>query len=254
VGVLLRIPRVELRKDKDWNWPFQMGIDIQANVQKVREAIEKAAAKAGRSPEAIKLIAVSKTIEAERINHALDAGIQHLGENRVQEAVAKKPLLSLRPYTFHLIGPLQKNKVNKAVEIFDWIHTVESIELASKINRVGELSGKKMPVLIEVNLEKEPSKSGVVEEDVRDLVEKMALLRNLSIRGLMCVPPFHEDTEVVRSYFIRLRRLAETLGELRIENVSMNELSMGMSHDFPVAIEEGATLVRLGTAIFGPRR
>jgi PLP dependent protein len=197
---------------------------------------------------------LKKTIDVKRINHALEAGIQHLGENRVQEAVAKKPLLSLRPYTFHLIGPLQKNKVNKAVEIFDWIHTVESIELASKINRAGEVSGKKIPVLIEVNLEKEPSKSGVVEEDVRDLVEKMALLSNLSIRGLMCVPPFHEDPEEVRSYFFRLRRLAETLGELRIENVSMDELSMGMSHDFPVAIEEGATLVRLGTAIFGPRQ
>ena len=230
-----------------------MGIDIHANVQKIREVIEKAAAKAGRSPESIKLMAVSKTIEAESINHALEAGIQHLGENRVQEAVAKKTLLSLRPYTFHLIGPLQKNKVNKAVEIFDWIQTVDNIELASKINRVCELSSKKMPVLIEVNLEKEPSKSGVVEENVRDLVERMSLLRNLSIRGLMCVPPFIEDPEQVRPYFVKLRRLAETLAEWRIENVSVDELSMGMSHDFPVAIEEGATLVRLGTAIFGPR-
>ena len=230
-----------------------MGMDIHTNVQKIREAIEKAAAKAGRSPESIKLMAVSKTIEAESINHALEAGIQHLGENRVQEAVAKKPLLSLRPYTFHLIGPLQKNKVNKAVEIFDWIQTVDNIELASKINRVCELSSKKIPVLIEVNLEKELSKSGVVEENVRDLVERMSLLRNLSIRGLMCVPPFLEEPEQVRPYFVRLRRLAETLAEWRIENVSMDELSMGMSHDFPVAIEEGATLVRLGTAIFGPR-
>ena len=230
-----------------------MGIDIQANVQKIREVIEKAAAKAGRSPESVKLMAVSKTIDAEKIDQALKAGIQHLGENRVQEAVAKKPLLSLRPYTFHLIGPLQKNKVNKAVEIFDWIDTVESLELASKINRACELSRKKMPVLIEVNLDKEPSKSGVVEEDVRDLVEKMSPLRHLSIRGLMCVPPFLEDPEEVRPYFVRLRRLAETMAEWRIENVSMDELSMGMSHDFPVAIEEGATLVRLGTAIFGPR-
>ncbi len=230
-----------------------MGMDIHANVQKIREVIEKAAAKAGRSPESIKLMAVSKTIEAERINHAFEAGIQHLGENRVQEAVAKKPLLSRRPYTFHLIGPLQKNKVNKAVEIFDWIDTVDNIELASKINRVCELSSKKMPILIEVNLEKEPSKSGVVEENVGDLVERMSLLKNLSIRGLMCVPPFLEDPEQVRPYFVRLRRLAETLAEWRIENISMDELSMGMSHDFPVAIEEGATLVRLGTAIFGPR-
>ena len=230
-----------------------MGIDIHANVQEIRQVIEKAAAKAGRNPGSIKLMAVSKTIDPERINHALEAGIQHLGENRVQEALAKKPLLSLRPYTFHLIGPLQKNKVNKAVEIFDWIHTVESIELASKINRVGELSRKRIPVLIEVNLENEPSKSGIVEQEVRDLVEKMSLLRNLSIRGLMCVPPFREDPEEVRPYFVRLRRLAEILAEWRIDNVSMDELSMGMSHDFPVAIEEGATLVRLGTAIFGPR-
>ena len=223
-----------------------MGIDIHANVQRIREVIEKAAAKAGRSPESIKLMAVSKTIDAERINHALEAGIQHLGENRVQEAVAKKPLLSLRPYTFHLIGPLQKNKVNKAVEIFDWIHTVESIELALKINRVCELSGKKMPVLIEVNQEKEPSKSGVVEEDVRDLVEKDVSIEEFVDSGTDECSALPEDPEEVRPYFARLRHLAETLAELRIENVSMDELSMGMSHDFHVAIEEGATLVRLG--------
>lgn len=230
-----------------------MGIDIHANVQRIRELIERTAARVGRRPESIKLMAVSKTIEAETINHALDAGIQHLGENRVQEAIEKKPLLNLSPYTFHLIGPLQKNKVNKAVEAFDWIHTVESLELAVKINRACEPSGKKMPVLIEVNQGKEPSKSGVIEENVRELVERMSLLANLSIRGLMTVPPFLEDPEEVRPYFARLRHLAERMAELRIENVSMGELSMGMSHDFLVAIEEGATLVRIGTAIFGPR-
>jgi pyridoxal phosphate enzyme (YggS family) len=230
-----------------------METDIHANVRRIREVIAKVAVKAGRSPESIKLIAVSKTIDAERVSHALEAGIQHLGENRVQEALGKKPFLNLRPFTFHLIGPLQKNKVNKAIEVFDWIHTVESIELAAKINQACEPTGKKMPVLIEINQGKEPSKSGIIEENVRDLVEKMSQLRNLSIRGLMSVPPYLEDPEKVRPFFARLRQLAKTLAELKIENVSMEELSMGMSHDFPVAIEEGATLVRLGTAIFGPR-
>ena len=230
-----------------------METDIRANVQNIHAVIERAAAKAGRSPTAIKLMAVSKTIDSERISQALEAGIQHLGENRVQEAQSKKPLLRSHPFTFHLIGPLQKNKVNKAIEIFDWIHTVESIELAAKINRTCELSGKRMPVLIEVNQGREPSKSGVLEENVRDLVEQIACLKNLSIRGLMSVPPYLEDPEKVRPYFARLRGLAETLAELRIANVLMEELSMGMSHDFPVAIEEGATLVRIGTAIFGPR-
>jgi len=230
-----------------------MGIDIHANVHRIHEVLEKAAAKAGRNPETIKLMAVSKTIDVERMNLALEAGIQHLGENRVQEGQAKKPRLSSRPFTFHLIGPLQKNKVNRAIEIFDWIQTVESVELAAKINQVCERTGKSMPVLIEVNQGKEPLKSGVLEENVRDLVEKMSLFKNLSLRGLMSVPPFFEDPEDVRPYFARLRHLAETLVELRIANVSMDELSMGMSHDFPVAIEEGATIVRIGTAIFGPR-
>ncbi len=230
-----------------------METDIRANVQNIQAVIEKAAAKAGRSPTAIKLMAVSKTIDSGRISQALEAGIRHLGENRVQEAQSKKPLLRSHPFTFHLIGPLQKNKVNKAIEIFDWIHTVDSIELAAKMNRASELSGKRIPVLIEVNQGREPSKSGVLEENVKDLLEQMACLKNLSIRGLMSVPPYLEDPEKARPYFARLRGLAETLAGLRIPNVLMEELSMGMSHDFPVAIEEGATLVRIGTAIFGPR-
>ncbi|MFN8008359.1 MAG: YggS family pyridoxal phosphate-dependent enzyme [Terriglobia bacterium] len=230
-----------------------MGTDVRANVQKIQGMVEEAAIKAGRNPAAVKLMAVSKTIEPKLICEALEAGIQHIGENRVQEAQMKLPQLCAYPFTFHLIGALQKNKVNKAVELFDWIHTVESLELATKISRAAELSGKRVPVLIEVNQGREPSKSGVLEENLKELVEQISLLKHLSLRGLMSVPPYLEDPEAVRPYFARLREFAEKLAVLKIENVSMEELSMGMSHDFPIAIEEGATLVRVGTAIFGPR-
>jgi pyridoxal phosphate enzyme (YggS family) len=230
-----------------------MVADIKTNVCRVLENIAKAASRAGRKPDSIKLVAVSKTVDPERINVALEAGIQHLGENRVQDGMAKKPQLCSLPFTYHLIGPLQKNKVNKAVETFDWIQTVDSLDLAMKMNQTCERLGKRMPVLIEINQGKELSKSGVFEENVGALFEQASLFRNLIFLGLMSVPPFAEDPETVRPYFARLRAIAEEFAGLSCSNLSLVELSMGMSHDYQVAIEEGATIVRVGTAIFGSR-
>ncbi|HVN80701.1 MAG TPA: YggS family pyridoxal phosphate-dependent enzyme, partial [Terriglobia bacterium] len=156
-------------------------------------------------------------------------------------------------FEYHLVGPLQKNKVNKAVDCFDWVETIDSIELAQRIDRACSVRGKCMPALIQVNLAKEPGKSGIEVENLTELVEQTQSLKNLSIRGLMAIPPYYERPEDVRPFFRRLRELREQL-EMRLRSDALlGELSMGMSHDFPVAIEEGATIVRIGTAIFGER-
>jgi pyridoxal phosphate enzyme (YggS family) len=190
----------------------------------------------------------------DRIRWALEAGISRLGENRVQEGQSKKPDLSAYTFEFHLIGPLQKNKVNKAVSTFDWIETVDTFELALRIDRACASINKVMPVLLQVNVGMEPAKSGVFEDGIAELAEQTATLGHLSVRGLMTIPPPEEDPERSRPYFRRLREWSQKVGRRAIANVEMRELSMGMSHDYPVAIEEGATIVRLGTAIFGERQ
>lgn len=229
-------------------------VDIGGNVQKVYETMMEAARRAGRNTESVRLVAISKTISVENIKEALAAGITCLGENKVQEGMEKKPQLSGLAFEFHFVGHLQKNKVNKAVNTFDWIETLDSFELAKRIDQSCQLLGKVIPVLIQVNLGKEGPKSGVTEEDLLPLVNQITRFQHLSVRGLMTLPPFFENPEEVRPYFRRLRRLSQEIDGLRLENVSMKELSMGMSHDYPVAIEEGATLIRVGTAIFGERR
>jgi pyridoxal phosphate enzyme (YggS family) len=229
-------------------------VNVRSNVQAVLEAIERAASRAGRPANSIRLVAVCKTVTVDRILEALDAGVVDLGENRVQEAAAKVSQLRSRTNRLHLIGPLQKNKANKAAEIFDWIETVDNLELAARLDRACERVDKVLPVLVEVNLGKEQTKSGILEELALELTSQLAVFKRLSIRGLMTVPPYLEDPERVRPYFARLRMLAEQIGSQKLDTVSMAELSMGMSHDFPVAIEEGATLVRVGTAIFGARQ
>ncbi len=232
-----------------------MGVnsDIKSNVARVLEVVERTAARSGRRRESIKLVAVSKTVEVERVRQALEAGVTHIGENRVQEGMAKKPQLADLSMIFHLIGPLQKNKANKAVETFDWIETLDSVELAAKVNQACERLNKTLPVLIEINIGNESSKSGIPEVQVPDLLRQMSGFIRLSIQGLMTVPPYFENPEEVRPYFVRLRELSRRMADLKVENVSMTELSMGMSHDYPIAIEEGATIVRVGTAIFGAR-
>lgn len=226
---------------------------IRRNLDSVRERIGQAARRSGRAPESIKLIAVSKTVEPERIAMALEGGVSCLGENRVQEGAEKRESLKGFSFEFHLIGTLQKNKVNKAVAVFDWIQSVDSVELARKINQASGKLHKTMPVLLEVNLAGEESKSGMAESLLGELAIETAQLPFLSLRGLMAIPPFLEDPEDVRPYFRRLRELSDRMRGLDLPNCRFEELSMGMSHDFPVAIEEGATMVRVGTAIFGER-
>lgn len=226
---------------------------IAGNVRRVMETVGEAALRSGRRPETVRLMAVSKLVEAGRVRQALAAGVDCLGENRVQEAQSKKARLAGLDFEYHLIGPLQKNKVNRAVATFDWVETVDSLDLARRIDRSSARLGKTTSVLIQVNIGREPQKAGVVEEELEELAGQLADLDSLSVRGLMAIPPYLEDGEAVRPYFRRLRQRFDRLAGLRLPKVRMEVLSMGMSHDFPVAIEEGSTLVRVGTSIFGRR-
>lgn len=226
---------------------------IAGNVQRVMEAIGNSAVKSGRKPEAIRLMAVSKRVDADRIRQALAAGVRCLGENRVQEAQSKKPHLVGYDFEYHLIGPLQKNKVKRAVATFDWIQTVDSLDLAMRIDRLAAQVKQVVPVLVQVNIGKESQKAGVVEERLEELAGRLADLGHISVEGLMAIPPYLGDGEAVRPYFRRLRQWFDRLAGLHLPTITMRILSMGMSHDFSVAIEEGSTLVRVGTAIFGKR-
>jgi hypothetical protein len=215
----------------------------------VQERIRTAAERAGREAASVTLVAVSKTVPVQVVREALAAGVTILGENRVQEARDKIAALSGRG-TWHLVGHLQTNKAKLAVQLFDLIHSLDSPRLAEALDRSAEQAGRVVRCLVEVNLGGEESKSGTTEEGVRPLLEAAARLAHLRIEGLMTVPPFLPDPEQVRPFFRRLRSLRDKLAG---EGFRLAELSMGMTHDFEVAIEEGATMVRIGTAIFGPR-
>ena len=217
--------------------------DVRQNCLQVLERVERAVARSGRSAQAVKLIAVTKTVSTDRIRQAVEAGIVHIGENRLQEALPKRDELRDLPLTWHFIGHLQTNKAKKVVENFDWVQCVDRTDLAERLN---EVTTKPLPVLIEVNVGGESSKSGIDPSRLEAFVEIFAGYKRLQLRGLMAIPPFAENPEEVRPYFRRLRELSERFG--------MPELSMGMSHDFEVAIEEGATMVRIGTALFGERQ
>jgi pyridoxal phosphate enzyme (YggS family) len=223
------------------------------NVAHVQERIAAACRRSGRRPEDVRLIAISKIVPPERIREAYEAGLRDFGENRVQEAKAKRPALSDLTVTWHLVGHLQTNKARAARELFHWFHALDSFRLAERLENSVICSGEKLPVLLEVNLGGEESKSGVREEEIRPLAEQVSQLATLELRGLMVLPPFFDDPEQARPFFRRLGELAKAIEAANLPNVSMQELSMGMSHDFEVAIEEGATMVRVGTAIFGPR-
>ncbi|MBZ5513261.1 MAG: YggS family pyridoxal phosphate-dependent enzyme [Acidobacteriia bacterium] len=227
--------------------------DLADRVAKVHERISAACRRVGRRPEDVKLIAISKTVPPERIRQAYEAGLRDFGENRVQEAEAKRPALSDLAVTWHLVGHLQTNKAKPARDLFHWIHSVDSQRLAEKLDKVGARPGDRLPVLLEVNLGEEAAKSGARQDEVPRLAEALSRLETLEVRGLMVMPPFFDDAERTRPYFRRLRELAGDVAAKNLPGVSMQELSMGMSHDFEVAIEEGATMVRVGTAIFGPR-
>jgi len=227
--------------------------EIKENVARVRERVAAACRRCGRAPDDVKLLAISKTHLPESIRAAYEAGLRDFGENRVQEAKAKRPALADLSITWHLVGHLQTNKAKAARELFHWVHSVDSFRLAQKLEQAAAPGGGRLPILLEVNLGGEESKAGVGAPEIAQLAEQISRLATLEIRGLMVIPPFFDDHEQMRPYFRRLRELAQEIDARSIANVSMRELSMGMSSDFEVAIEEGATIVRVGTAIFGPR-
>jgi pyridoxal phosphate enzyme (YggS family) len=244
---------------------------IKENYLKVMEQIMKAAQRSGRDSGEVKLVAVSKTVEVARVQEAIEAGVSILGENYVQEAQKKIEELGQlactepasrslaegrrfgegRPVAWHFIGHLQSNKAKYAVRLFDMIHSLDSIELAEELNRRAEREGQIVKVMIEVNLSGETTKFGTEEEKAFDIARKVLNLKALSLMGLMTMPPYFDDSELSRPYYIRLRELKEKMIK---EGIPLRDLSMGMSNDFEIAIEEGATFVRVGTAIFGERK
>ncbi len=235
-------------------------MEIANALKNVLENIRSSAVKADRDVNEIKLITVSKTIELERVIEAVNAGASILGENRVQDAKEKisnfklqipNNTLEIKGVEWHLIGNLQKNKAKTAVELFDLIHSVNSSGLAAELNKHANNAGIVQDVLVQVKLSDEATKHGALEKDLMGLLDSIMGMDNLKLRGLMTIPPFFNDPEEARPYFRKLRQISETASA---RGFSLNELSMGMSNDYRVAIEEGATMVRVGTAIFGARK
>ena len=224
------------------------------SLQRVRERIAAAVARANRKPEELTLVAVSKTHPSEIIREALVAGLTDFGENRVQEAEEKIPQVGRDKARWHLIGHLQSNKARRAVELFDVIHSLDSAALARRLNRFCiELNRGELPVLIQLDLAHEATKSGATEDQLAGIVEAVRQSAALRLIGLMTLPPFFEDVERVRPFFRRLRELRDELRSQGAFGDKPGELSMGMTHDYEIAIEEGATMLRIGTAIFGER-
>jgi len=223
---------------------------IAENLDRVREQIASAAANSGRSADDIALVAITKTHPAENVREAIEAGQTLFGESRVQETRVKIPELPSN-IRWHFVGHLQKNKVRQALSLFEMIHSVDSLALAQDINRIAEEEGLYPRVLLQVNVAGEGSKFGFASDDLRGKMEALLALSRLSIEGLMCIPPLVAESEDARRFFVQLRELRDSL-EKKF-NMKLPELSMGMTQDFPIGIEEGATLVRVGTAIFGER-
>ena len=230
--------------------PPLMTATLADNLARINDRIAEAARRSGRKPEEITLLAATKRVDVERIREAVEAGVRVAGENYIQDAREKIARIDDERIAWHFIGHLQRNKVKYAVELFDMIQTVDSLELAREIDR---RSRDPIDLLIEVNIGREETKSGVTGDEAMELAGRMSELRNLSIKGLMAIPPHSDDPRLTRRYFTRLRRLLE---EINIEGVvdrRLTVLSMGMSNDFEIAIEEGATMVRIGSALFGRR-
>jgi pyridoxal phosphate enzyme (YggS family) len=224
---------------------------IADNLDRVREQITQAATKSGRSADDVDLVAITKTHPAEKVREALEAGQTLFGESRVQEARAKIPELPSNLH-WHFVGHLQKNKIRHALPLFEMFQGIDSLELAQDLNRIAEEEGLHPRVLIEVNMAGEGSKFGFAPDKVRNQMEELLALPRLSVLGLMIIPPLTEEPEASRKYFVQLRELRDRLQtQFRVD---LAQLSMGMTQDFPIAVEEGATLVRVGTAIFGERR
>lgn len=227
---------------------------MKTRLNTINKRIKNAALGCGRDPDEIKLVAVSKKKPASDIRLAFDAGTSIFGENYIQESMEKSEALKDLNLSWHYIGHLQSNKAKFAVKIFDLIHSVDSLKLAKEIDKQAMKTGKIQNILIQVNISMEESKSGVEEDNAENLVKEISHLENLSVRGLMTMPPYYNEPEMVKPYFKALRLLRDKIKVLDLKNVHMDELSMGMTGDFESAIEEGATLVRIGTAIFGERQ
>ena len=223
---------------------------IAENLERVRKQIAHAAANAGRAVDEIELVAITKTHPTEKVREAIEAGQTLFGESRVQEARAKIPELPSN-VRWHFVGHLQKNKIRHALSLFELFHGVDSLALAEEINRIAQEEGLHPRVLIEVNVGGEGSKFGFAPDTLREQIESLLGLPRLSIEGLMCIPPVAEEAEASRKFFVKLRELRDALE--KEFNVKLPQLSMGMTQDFPMGVEEGATLVRVGTAIFGER-
>jgi pyridoxal phosphate enzyme (YggS family) len=230
-----------------------MDADIVFNVARIRERIAVAAAQAGRDPQDIKLMAVTKTVAPERILRAIEAGVILLGENYVQEAREKIAAIGNRAQ-WHLIGHLQTNKAKYAVNLFDCVHSVDRLELARELDKRARQKNSRLNVLVEVNVSGEESKNGVPAAEALPLIRQVSLLPNLAVRGLMTMAPYTENPENSRPYFKALRNLRNEISRADLPGVQMEELSMGMTDDFEVAIAEGATIIRVGRAIFGARK
>ena len=229
-----------------------MESQISSNIDSIKQRIAEAARRANRDPLSIKLMAVTKTVELERIGMAIEAGLSMLGENYVQEAKDKIAIIG-DAAQWHMIGHLQTNKAKYAVKLFDCVHSVDRLELAQELDKKAGQIKPKLNILIEVNSGEE-SKSGVEKEQALELVRRVAVLPNLAICGLMTMAPYSDNPEDSRPYFKALRNLRDEINRAGIAGVRMEELSMGMTDDFEVAIEEGATIIRVGRAIFGKRQ
>jgi PLP dependent protein len=231
-------------------------MSIAANIASIQERIAAAASRAGRNPKEIALIAVSKTHPAERIRDAYEAGLRVFGENRIQEFASKiGALQNLPDAEWHMIGHLQTNKASKAAELFHAVDSVDSLKLAEKLDAAARQLGKKLSLLLEINVGGEAAKNGIAPGSpaLDELLTAAPRLDSLQFRGLMTVPPFTDDPQDARPYFRKLRGLRDDIAARKHPGVNMDVISMGMSHDFEVAIEEGSTCVRVGTAIFGER-
>ncbi|MGA9111160.1 MAG: YggS family pyridoxal phosphate-dependent enzyme [Smithella sp.] len=230
-----------------------MEADITANINKIKQRIAAAAARCDRTPESIKLLAVTKTVSIPAIEQAIEAGITALGENYVQEAKEKIAVIGQR-VSWHMIGHLQTNKAKYTVNLFDYIHSVDRLELAAEINKRASLIARKINILIEINVSGEKTKNGITALEAIELIKNVSMLESVSVKGLMTMAPYSTNPENSRPYFSELRNLRNKIISEGITNIQMEELSMGMTDDFEIAIEEGATIVRIGRAIFGQRK
>ena len=226
---------------------------MEERLNNIQNRIKRAASACGRDPESIRLVVVSKTVPASRVKEAIRAGVTTLGENYVQEAREKINTLSSFDVSWHLIGRLQTNKAKYAVRLFDLIHTVGSYKLAHELNKQAQKNAKIQSVLIQVNISGELTKSGSDPKETINLLKEISQLENIQVKGLMTMPPFFDQPQKARPFFVALREMRNEITSRQIPRILMDELSMGMTGDFEAAIEEGATMVRIGTAIFGSR-